>query len=321
METNGECVACRHNSFRVRFNKVTDYLYRTPGTWSLVECEHCQSLQIRPTPTLEDIKGFYQSYFTHAVPQALIGEKSDRARVLVARILKLAFEERGFLGRFARITLHIVAPRAARTVARSYAFMHPGCKPLDVIDYGCGGGELISRLAKLGHCTLGLDFDDKALVACRSRGLKVETANELWKLESSRFDIVTCMNVIEHVPDPGALLQQLKKLLKPNGVLLIETPNAKSLLARRLGPLWRGLETPRHLNIFSTKGLTTLLDVNGFSIQRERFVPCADFMARSSDISKPTKQILRLISPLIDLLEWLNPSWREVHFLELKPKL
>lgn len=318
MEPNMGCIACRSMVFRPRFNNVTDYLYGTPGSWSLVECEQCQTLQLRPIPAPAEIPGFYQTYFTHVASRPESGVNGSPVRDFVVRALRFAFEESGSVARIGRTALHILAPRVARSVARSYAFMRPGCKPLDVLDFGCGGGELMSRLSRLGHRTVGLDFDDKALAACRSRGLNVVPASELDGFEPSRFDIVACMNVIEHVPDPSALLQQLKRLLKPSGVLLIETPNAKSLLARRLGASWRGLETPRHLNIFSTSGLITLLDANGFSIQRERFVPCADFMARSSDIASATKRNLRILGPLIDLWEWLNPTWREVHFLEVK---
>lgn len=316
METSAACVACRQARFVPRLAHVTDYLYGTPGTWSLVECTGCGTLQLRPVPSIEDIPGFYQCYFTHGASPPAAGR--SRLREAASKALAFAYEDTGLAARLARIALFIGMPRAARTVARAYAFMRPGQSALDVLDYGCGGGELLERLARLGHRTVGLDFDEKALAACRSRGLKVHPASDLSALGAETFDVVTCMNVIEHVPDPGALLRDLARTLKPGGLLLIETPNATSCLASRLGAAWRGLETPRHLNVFSTAGLRGLLAAQGLQVSKERFVPCADFMARTSDVSDTTKKRYRWLSPLVDLVEWLVPSRREVHFLEVR---
>lgn len=315
METSAACVACGQVRFRPRFEQVTDYLYGTPGTWSLVECKGCGTLQLRPVPSIDEIPGFYQRYFTHGASTP--GARKSPLHVAALKALAFAFEDSSIAARLLHTAFSIAMPRAARTVARTYAFMRPGQKVLDVLDYGCGGGELLERVARLGHRTVGLDFDEKALATCRSRGLSVRPASQLPVLGAGTFDIVTCMNVIEHVPDPRALLRDLARTLKPGGVLLIETPNAASWLASRLGAAWRGLETPRHLNVFSTAGLHDLLAAQGLQVRRERFVPCAGFMARTSDVPDEMKKRYRWLSPLIDLIEWMVPTRREVHFLEV----
>lgn len=320
MENETSCVACFSKDFEPRFEEVSDYLYGAPGFWALHECKHCRTLQLQPIPSVDDIPKFYETYFTHNESATASGQDNSPIRSYIVRKVRAAYEDSGLFAIAGRTVIRFCAPRTAQALARSYGFMQPGNRPLDILDFGCGDGDLICRLSRIGHRTIGLDFDQKALAVCRSRGLDVYEASKLEHLESFRFDVVACMNVIEHVTDPDMLLQQLKRLLKPEGVLLIETPNAGSLLAHRLGAAWRGLETPRHLNIFSTQGLTSLLNRNGFSIERERFIPCADFMARSSDIDNNKKRQFRIVSPIIDLWEWLNPTDREVHFLEARSR-
>lgn len=321
MEHKMLCQACGSADFQSRITSVTDYLYGTPGSWSLYECIRCQTLQLSPMPSLEEIPEFYNSYFTHTKSELGPSQGRSPARNYIIRNLRRAFEENDLAPRIIRAFIRFSAPRTAQNLARSYAFISRGKQALDILDFGCGDGALISRLSQLGHRTVGVDFDQKALAVCESRGLSVYQASTLDELEPSHFDIITCLNVIEHVPDPNELMQRLRRLLKPEGTLLIETPNARSLLAQWLGAAWRGLEAPRHLNVFSTAGITNLLERNGFSIHTEHFVPCADFIVRSSNIEVKAKRRLRSASPLLDFWQWLNPACREVHFFEVKPRL
>jgi 2-polyprenyl-3-methyl-5-hydroxy-6-metoxy-1,4-benzoquinol methylase len=69
------------------------------------------------------------------------------------------------------------------------------------------------------------------------------------------FDAVTMNHVIEHVSDPVALLAEVKRILKPDGRLVSITPNIQSLAHSLFGECWRGLEIPRHLQIFSLPAL------------------------------------------------------------------
>ena len=98
------------------------------------------------------------------------------------------------------------------------------------LDVGCGAGLLAEPLARLGAQVTGLDASAELIVAARDHAAKVGLAIdyrdcELKELEGE-FDLITCMEVIEHVADPAAFVKALAKRLAPNGLLILSTPNA-----------------------------------------------------------------------------------------------
>ncbi|HEY6049114.1 MAG TPA: bifunctional 2-polyprenyl-6-hydroxyphenol methylase/3-demethylubiquinol 3-O-methyltransferase UbiG [Sphingomicrobium sp.] len=108
-------------------------------------------------------------------------------------------------------------------------------KPLEgetALDVGCGAGLLAEPLARLGAKVTGLDASPEVIVVAREHaaamGLAIDyRAGPVEELEG-RFDLVTCMEVIEHVADPAAFLKALAKRLAPGGLLILSTPNATS---------------------------------------------------------------------------------------------
>jgi len=107
-------------------------------------------------------------------------------------------------------------------------------RPLEgkaALDVGCGAGLLAEPLARLGAAVTGLDASAKLITAAqdhaRAVGLDIDyRAGELAELEGGRFDLITCMEVIEHVADPAAFVISLAKRLAPGGLLILSTPNA-----------------------------------------------------------------------------------------------
>ncbi len=104
---------------------------------------------------------------------------------------------------------------------------------LRVADIGCGGGILTETLAKAGAEVIGVDMLDKSLTVARlhaaQAGLKIDyrqaTAEQLAGEEPGEFDVVTCMELLEHVPDPAATVAACCVLLKPNGSAFFSTIN------------------------------------------------------------------------------------------------
>jgi 2-polyprenyl-6-hydroxyphenyl methylase/3-demethylubiquinone-9 3-methyltransferase len=98
------------------------------------------------------------------------------------------------------------------------------------LDVGCGAGLLTEPLARLGAEVTGLDASPELIAVAREHaravGLDVNyRAGELEALEG-RFDLITCVEVIEHIADPAAFVKALAKRLAPEGLLVMSTPNA-----------------------------------------------------------------------------------------------
>lgn len=120
------------------------------------------------------------------------------------------------------------------------------------LDVGCGAGLLAEPLARLGGAVTGVDAAPENIAAARAhaagQGLAIDYfAGELATLSPARFDLVTSMEVVEHVADPAEFIGQLSARLAPGGLMILSTPNrtmwSKLLLveaAERVGAVPRG---------------------------------------------------------------------------------
>ena len=114
-----------------------------------------------------------------------------------------------------------------------------------VLDVGCGGGILSEAMALRGAHVTGIDMGKKALQAARSHGLEVgvvvdyhlTTVEKLAQEQPASFDVVTCLEMLEHVPDPASIVHACFRLLKPGGYVFFSTINrtAKSWLFAIIG--------------------------------------------------------------------------------------
>lgn len=114
-----------------------------------------------------------------------------------------------------------------------------------ILDVGCGGGILAESLSKAGATVTGIDLSSKALKVAELHQLESGTsvryltisAEDLAKEESQSYDVVTCMEMLEHVPDPSSVVQACAKLCKPGGHIFFSTlnRNPKSYLFAIIG--------------------------------------------------------------------------------------
>jgi 2-polyprenyl-6-hydroxyphenyl methylase/3-demethylubiquinone-9 3-methyltransferase len=114
-----------------------------------------------------------------------------------------------------------------------------------ILDVGCGGGILAESISKAGATVTGIDLSTKALKVAELHQLESGTsvryltisAEDLAKEESQSYDVVTCMEMLEHVPDPSSVVQACAKLCKPGGHIFFSTlnRNPKSYLFAIIG--------------------------------------------------------------------------------------
>jgi SAM-dependent methyltransferase len=101
----------------------------------------------------------------------------------------------------------------------------PRGNDLSVLDAGCGPGNMLDRLSSRGTVT-GSDLSPPALAFCRSRGYKRVTLSRLdtLALKRQQFDLVTAIDVLEHIPDDAAGLREIHRVLRPGGTVVITVP-------------------------------------------------------------------------------------------------
>lgn len=157
-----------------------------------------------------------------------------------------------------------------------------------LLDVGCGEGQLVATALAQGFDAIGIDVAPGAIEVCRSLGLPCRQQDLFSsELDGERFDVVTLVETIEHVPDPLAMLVRCRELLAPGGAVWLTTPNFASLGRRALGGAWPAL-SPEHLSYFVPASLRALAREAGF----------ASVEARSRSISAAAlRRLLRRPSP------------------------
>lgn len=124
--------------------------------------------------------------------------------------------------------LHAINP-----LRLNWILEHTSLSGKKVLDVGCGGGILSESLAHHGAVVKGIDLSQKALQVAQLHGLesnaKVDyeliSAEDLAMREAAQYDVVTCMEMLEHVPDPQAIIMACAQLAKPGGKLFFSTLN------------------------------------------------------------------------------------------------
>lgn len=196
-------------------------------SFSLLLDQELQLLKTTPTPTLDKLPAYYESedYISH----------TDGTRTFFEKLYQ------------------IVKRNAIRKkVALLSKFNQKG----KVLDIGAGTGDFLVAAKNEGWNITGIEPSDKAKEIAISKG--VTFSYSLENLEDHTFDVITMWHVLEHVPDLDFQIQQLKRLLKPNGTIIIAVPNFKSYDANHYKSFWAAYDVPRHLWHFSKTAIEKL---------------------------------------------------------------
>jgi hypothetical protein len=134
-----------------------------------------------------------------------------------------------------------------------------------LLDFGCGLGALVDYGNQNGFTSVGTEIDLDVVGKLSRKGVKVIDFETLVD-NSDNYNVVSIIEVLEHVSDPKMVLIQLRQKLTSPGMIFITTPNFNSLNRRILRGKWRGLWYPDHINIFSSASLSKLLEDCGYQI-------------------------------------------------------
>ena len=222
----------------------TDFLFEsTSKTFTLYSCEACRCLFLHPMPDSREIERFYPAdYWWNA-------RRSGGLKKLESVYRKLALHD------------HI-----------AFITKAAGVRGVDVLDVGCGSGTLLGLLKQRGFRVNGLDFSpEAAAIAKAENGVDVAVGSlEEAHFPAESFDVVTLFHVMEHVTNPRLVLAQVSRVLKPNGVAILQVPNIESWQFKIFGARWYGLDIPRHVIDYSRNSMLKLLADSGFVVNRIR---------------------------------------------------
>jgi SAM-dependent methyltransferase len=268
LETCNACLFCGNGTADLALTGVSDVFFNAdPGTYDIMRCRDCASLWLPLRPVGERLLKAYGNYYTHAYqPVAAASRRTLRHWVRTA-YFRSRFE--GIATPLERLVARALTLRELTVKSLDWQLRHAPPPPAKVLDYGCGSGRFFSNIRGLGYALYGVEYDPHLLDAFARDGIQVEDAatirDDRWHEE---FDYITLAHVLEHVPDPRALLRRLFGWLKPGGGLYIELPNAEATGLEVFGPWWRGLEAPRHFSLPSRSALVNALEASGFTIER-----------------------------------------------------
>lgn len=143
-----------------------------------------------------------------------------------------------------------------------------------ILDYGCGAGDTLVALSKFNRALnlTGCDINQEYLDYTKTRisttiNLKsIEKLKQDSETNSQIYDVVMCLQVIEHLNDPNEFYRLCSRLLKKGGILFITTPNLGGLAPKIIGERWHGFNEEEHVNLYTKDKLENEIIANNYNI-------------------------------------------------------
>jgi SAM-dependent methyltransferase len=139
-----------------------------------------------------------------------------------------------------------------------------------LLDIGCGTGDFLLEANKQGWYTFGVEPNLNARSLAKQKGLEVYQSLYEDELQAATFDVITLWHVLEHLPNLEEQITLIKRLLKPNGLLVIAVPNFKSYDAQYYKSYWAAYDVPRHLWHFSKTSIRKIFEPSGLHVVKIR---------------------------------------------------
>ncbi len=258
------CSLCGSGDVRRLFSAI-DHQYKIEGIFSVARCARCGLIALNPMPTLEEVHRYYAVEDLYSYSPITIDLSRRLKNRLLSRGAAVYFRNgNSFLNKLERLCF---LPVKKRLIPRSPY----GGRLLDV---GCGNGAYLLNQREIGWEVYGCELSESGVRAARQHQLDVfrGTLTEANYLDAF-FDVVRLEQVFEHIADPTLLFGEIRRILKPSGILIIGVPNGNALTFRIFNRHWGLLGVPFHLFQYSSSSLEKVLEKNGFQVEQYRFLP------------------------------------------------
>lgn len=236
MEKLNLCPVCEGKSLDA-FMTVDDH-FLSLEKFELVKCANCSFVFTNPRPKAAELQKYYESedYFSH----------SKKKKGLITFLYDMVKKH---------------------SLSKKYSLISNYKSGGNILDIGCATGEFLNFFTQKGWETMGIEpAENPRNFAIENYGLDVKPEESLDALKSKSFDVITMWHVLEHVPDLNERIQQIRKLLKPDGLLLVALPNYLSWDAKHYKSFWAGYDVPRHLYHFAQPTVSKLMSKHHFKV-------------------------------------------------------
>ena len=235
--------------------------------FSYICCTSCGLVQMNPQPLKEEIDRRYSArYGEDYLSYELANEKT------FLNLQLLALKDASFDSLEKEFSSHKGTKARSRDDYSSLPDLCvsvPPCEPKRILDIGCAVGSLLEELRNRGWETTGVEISlPQAEYARQKRNLDIRSLPlEENKFPPDYFDAILASHLIEHLNDPAALVNEVRRILVPGGRFFCTTPNIDGFQSRLFRERWRSAIFD-HLYLFSAKTLSRLLLNKGFTIEK-----------------------------------------------------
>ena len=236
METLNNCPICKSDQTTLFLTCIDHTVSRE--TFSIVQCNSCGFKFTNPRPEEDKLGAYYKSedYVSHSNTK------------------------KGFINSTYQSVRKYTLLKKLELISKYY-------KTGKILDIGCGTGEFLNTCKSAKWETFGIEPDpDARKMAKDNFGLDVREESEINNLSNEGFDIISMWHVLEHVPRLNERIEDLKRLIKPDGVIIIAVPNCNSLDAKIYGENWAAYDVPRHLYHFTPKDIELVFKNHGLKM-------------------------------------------------------
>lgn len=251
---NDKCPWCGSENAQLHLELKDLFLTQEP--FKILECKECGLLYTTPRPNKDEIGRYYKSeeYYSHQE------------------------NKEGFIPK-------VYEKVKSVNLKNKYGIATEGKEKGKALDIGCGVGDFLHTMEQHGWDCTGVEpsEDAKAIAKKRIKG-QLLSSEEQEYLPDNNFDVITMWHVLEHVDDIRWQIQQLHRLCKPGGRIIIALPNYKSYDGQYYKAEWAAYDVPRHLNHFNKETLIKILEESGLRhVKTEKLVWDAYYISYMSE--------------------------------------